>query len=261
MKIAVFVDKNGNSLPFYADGILKLYVYEKDEWTCTKEIPIELHNTLNIAEIRTRILSIVYEIEDCKMLVVAAIKGFPHSLFTDKGIDIWEFKGVLAIELLDHIKEQVHKLKEEKVTTSNTPILKGAIQDGIYEINLAEILENDSSLTSKNILKPFFQNTEFKKLEFICNHIPKWFDKEFATLKLEVRVEESTDGLCHAVVSSTGIRSIQMTGPIDEQQASEYNEKISTTLKNQDDSKCGGSCRSNAGKSLKDPHFLPPVQA
>jgi nitrogen fixation protein NifB len=50
------------------------------------------------------------------------------------------------------------------------------------------------------VLLPFFQNNVFKKLEIVCKHVPKWFDNEFGVLKLDVRTEESADGLCHAVV-------------------------------------------------------------
>jgi len=41
----------------------------------------------------------------------------------------------------------------------------------------------------------------FQKLEVVCEHLPKWFEKELESLKLQFRIEESKDDLFHAIVS------------------------------------------------------------
>ena len=202
MKVAVFVDKDGNVLPFYATGTVGLYAYEGHKWACVKQIPFEIHDGMSMVEVRSRIVAMVHEMEGCKLFVVDTIKGFPLTILKDQGMGIWNFKGVLAAtELLNHIKEEVDKVTVAKHPVTILPVAIGNAKDGNYRINLVEIMDSDSSLNSKQVLLPFFQNTVFKELEIICKHVPKWFEKAFGTLQLQVRVNESTDGLCHAIVS------------------------------------------------------------
>lgn len=64
------------------------------------------------------------------------------------------------------------------------PVLTGDIADGCYSINLAAILEENPTLNSRQILMPALEETSFKKLEIICDHLPRWFNNELRNLKL-----------------------------------------------------------------------------
>jgi Fe-only nitrogenase accessory protein AnfO len=201
MKIAVFVDEYRNLLPFFGSGVVEIYSDENHKWECINEIPFEIDDNLSMKEIRSRIDLIVSEFEDCNMLVVESIRGLSLALIEEKKIGIWKFKGLFLPQLLDHIKEELEKIIEEQLSSIITPTAIGNVEDGLYEIDLATILDSDSSLNSRDILIPFLQNTQFHKLEIICKHVPKWFEKTFEVLKLQVEVTESNEGLCHAIVT------------------------------------------------------------
>ncbi|MEI7789069.1 MAG: Fe-only nitrogenase accessory AnfO family protein, partial [Chlorobiaceae bacterium] len=81
------------------------------------------------------------------------------------------------------------------------PLPVGDKKLGIYSIDLVHVQAKGAGFNSKDVLLPFLQSRVFRKLEVVCEHLPKWFEKKFETLKLQFRIEESTDNLCHAIVS------------------------------------------------------------
>ena len=85
------------------------------------------------------------------------------------------------------------------------PVLVGDIQEGRYLINLAEIINDNPALNSRQVLIPALEDTSFKKLEIICDHIPRWFYNELRNLKLaaEPEVPDETGQWLKVVVSPT----------------------------------------------------------
>ncbi|MDD2335566.1 MAG: Fe-only nitrogenase accessory protein AnfO [Geobacteraceae bacterium] len=69
------------------------------------------------------------------------------------------------------------------------PLPVGNIRDGHYRINLAEVLNNDPRLNSKQVLVPFMEETPFLKLEILCDHPPRWFSTELKNLNLMAEFE------------------------------------------------------------------------
>lgn len=69
------------------------------------------------------------------------------------------------------------------------PVLAGDVAEGRYVINLAEILQDNPGLNSRQVLIPALEDTAFKKLEIICDHIPRWFYNELRNLKLTAEPE------------------------------------------------------------------------
>jgi Fe-only nitrogenase accessory protein AnfO len=69
------------------------------------------------------------------------------------------------------------------------PVLIGDITEGHYSINLAEILQDNPALNSRQVLIPALEEKTFKKLEIICDHIPRWFNNELRNLKLTAELE------------------------------------------------------------------------
>ena len=69
------------------------------------------------------------------------------------------------------------------------PVTIGDREDGRYLIHLAEILRDNPALNSWQVLVPTLEGKAFKKLEIICDHIPKWFNNELRNLKLTAEPE------------------------------------------------------------------------
>ncbi|MFA7059901.1 MAG: Fe-only nitrogenase accessory protein AnfO [Pedobacter sp.] len=69
------------------------------------------------------------------------------------------------------------------------PVLISDIKEGCYSINLAEILQDNPALNSRQVLIPALEETSFKKLEIICDHTPRWFQNELNNLNLMAEPE------------------------------------------------------------------------
>jgi Fe-only nitrogenase accessory protein AnfO len=218
MKIAVLVDENGIAVPYNEGGNIELYAYEGKSWHCIKAAALDVDEGTNIAEVRARVHAVMVIIEDCKVFMVEAIKSLPIGIFDGYGITVWNHKGI-PMEAFDFVKEQEENIVRQKrsccdkpsckstcsssmgeTAQTDTPIAIENIGEGYYKVELAKMLKSDRTLNSKQILIPFFQSTAFQKLEIICDHVPKWFEREFGPLKLQFDTEESKDGLCHAIV-------------------------------------------------------------
>ena len=174
MKIAVFVDEEGVALPLNEKGTVALYTNENEsKWECSKKIPFDISYNMSMVEMRKTIQALVAQIDDCKTIVAENVKGMHFAIFEGVGVNIWKYKGNPE-SLLDYIKEQEDKIMEEKLRPKPAPRAVGDIRDGFYEINMIKAMEQDKTLTTKQILIPFLQNTNFQKLKLVCSHIPKW---------------------------------------------------------------------------------------
>lgn len=204
MNIAVLTDKEGNTLSFYESGMVKLFSNEKGTWSCIREFPFELDDKKGLAEIQYCIQSLLSRLGECRIVMVKFIKGVPLSILKESGVSVWKVDGS-PLAFFEHVREEEEKnrLKHQKSIQPllPEPLPVGDKMHGIYAIDLVHVQAKAAGFNSRDVLLPFLQNRVFRKLEVVCEHLPKWFEKEFASLKLQFRIEESNDDLCHAIVS------------------------------------------------------------
>ena len=201
MKIAVFINEYGHILPFYSSGIVEIYSDEELKWKCINQIPFDMSFQRDLADVQLKISMLTSEFEDCNLLIVETIKGLPTALLQEKGIGIWKFGGLFLPELLDFVKNELVKVlvKPEKVVIS--PVLTGSEEEAEYEIDLVSLLNENCGLNSMDILIPFMKETNFKKLQITCSHLPKWFGKVLESFQLVSKLEEIEPELFKATVS------------------------------------------------------------
>lgn len=200
MKIAVFADDNGQVLPFFAPGVVDIYSDDSGSWQCINQIPFDIGTAAGMKDIRIRVQMLASEFEDCKLLVVDTIKGIAKVALEEYGIGIWQYNGFFLLCLLDKIHDELIRIKEEQAASHPTPTLVGSTDDASYEINLGAILDNNCGLNSRDLLIPFVQNTDFKKLTIDCKHMPKWFETTMCLLKLNYTIADTEDGDVRIVV-------------------------------------------------------------
>jgi Fe-only nitrogenase accessory protein AnfO len=200
MNIAVMVDSDDQAISFDETGLVKLYSNPNGMWKVTKEIVFGINDLLSIAEIRERIRKMVETLVDCRVFVAAEVTGVPYAILEGMGFNIWKLKGAPS-EFLDYIAAD--EVRHKQATLQQPAEKPGPLptpREGCYFIDLKAILEKDSALTSKQVLLPFLQNTDFKELEVVCEHVPLWFAKEFPGLKLTATVEQLAADRCRVVV-------------------------------------------------------------
>jgi Fe-only nitrogenase accessory protein AnfO len=232
MKIATFVNDNGDVAGFYEKGRLCRYEQVSGEWKITREVALDINEEMGLLETKDLFFKAMSQLEDCKVFIVKKFKGLFHALLMEElGFHTWKSEGTMR-EQLDNVvqleKEYVVELEKQALANAGKPPVRagghggcgggcssprqsaparqncepcgispdiplpelvGDIQEGRYQINLAEIMRVNPALNSWQVLVPTLERKAFKKLEIICDHMPKWFNNELRNLKLTAEPE------------------------------------------------------------------------
>ncbi len=183
MKIAVIIDEAGELVNRCENSRVCLYEKGLAGWTLEKQLRLDVPQGTGLPEAKRRLKGIFCQLDGCEVFLLRELRGLLFVLLQEMGFRIWKSDGALA-EQLDQVV-----LKEAEVATVvlkplPAPVPIGTAGDGRFRINLAEALENDPSLNSKQILIPVLEKFAFQKLEIICDHLPRWFPQECERLKL-----------------------------------------------------------------------------
>jgi Fe-only nitrogenase accessory protein AnfO len=201
MDIAVMVDGGGQAISFNETGFVKLYSNQSGMWKVSKKMAFEINDLFGMAEIRERIRKMVEALVGCRVFVAAEVTGVPYAILEGMGFNIWKVQGAPA-EFLDYIAANEARQKSVALRPAEKLAPVQTEREGCYFIDLKTLLEQDSTLTSKQVLLPFLRYTDFKEVEIICGHVPQWFAKEFPGLKLNVATTERLAADCCRVVIS-----------------------------------------------------------
>ncbi|MDR3340901.1 MAG: Fe-only nitrogenase accessory protein AnfO [Candidatus Symbiothrix sp.] len=209
MKIATFVDDNGETLSFGEAGTVELYDKDGEGWYCVNCIPFKPDKSINISLLRQCIYKMVAQLGGCELFVVKKTKGIFKAIFEEElGIKIWTLDGAF-LESLDQIQAQAEREMIENATACTEcskaseaiqPEAVGNTDRGLYRINLVEVQNKNCSLNSKEILLPFLAEKNFRELEIICIHPPKWLNEALQTLHMEMKTEKRKNDLFHTFI-------------------------------------------------------------
>lgn len=195
-EIAIYMDKNGQVTELSEEGIIKVFSRENDSWNLKKELLLEFNSD---------ILNFVEVLGNCKVLVVKGISDFMYKLLDSVGLSIWKMEGDQNKILEDVFEKEEAAAEEiklidffkynEKMQNIN-PIEIG--NSGCYTLSLKYIQEHNTSITTKQALKPFLNDKKFYELIVTCTHIPNWLESELK--KLDLSFEFSKVGLDDYIV-------------------------------------------------------------
>ena len=200
MKIAVFIDDQGNTTSLYQPGRIWLYESSPSGWRVVREITFGLNVQMGLTEIRTLTLAMLADLDGCRHFVARSINGALLSYFDGMGVVMWKLDGepLGFLPQIQHIVEE--KAQQEQTQSTPALFIKPGKTAGDYQLDLIDALRSDKALTSKQVLQPFLRQGEFKRIEVICDHLPKWFSRELPALSLTLAVENKPDGRCLAVI-------------------------------------------------------------
>ncbi len=204
MEIAVLVDAEGKTSGFEKNGSLCIYSKVNDIWVEKERMEHDLQNVINADMLREKIKDICDWLKDCKLLVVNRIRGIHYIAFEERQVSMLEIAGKPE-QFLEDIKE----CWQHRRTGQEVPLEHNAIyeqQAGIFHTDLREVMKGNTSYNSKQILLPFLKKQEYKSLEIICDHVPKWLEKELTELKIMLSIEKYKDCMKVKVYPTTGDR-------------------------------------------------------
>ena len=175
-EISVFLDKHGNTAKLTECGTISVFARNKEEWHLVSEKDFTLKDIAAMKDLRTKMEELLDLLGDCKIFVGSEITGIPYFLLDKAKCSIWECKGK-PFEFLDHILQKEEEALAQKPQPMNKPSFE-ELSIGYYRVNLKDIQENSTQLTTKQVLLPFLRKGEFNTLDIICNHVPRWLEGE-----------------------------------------------------------------------------------
>lgn len=202
MKIAAHVNHQDEVVSLYEAGFLRLYekniAADQGNWRASVEIAFVINADMSLSLVKAAIHAVWAELGDCTLLVSAEVRGMIYSVLQEElGVHTWKSEGPL-LQQLDTVwqkeTEQEAKRRFELVRLagklSPAPMPVGDPQAGHFWIDLKDALAHESTQTSRQILIPFLSNGRFRKLEILCDHLPKWLSWELERLNLSAESEE-----------------------------------------------------------------------
>jgi hypothetical protein len=158
MKIAVFVDENGKTLPFGSSGMVE--VYEKKvntDWHCINKIPFEINAEMNLQDIQKRIYAMTSYLRGCKTFVIQKSAGIFNAILEEKlHIRLFVVEGN-PLPLFDQIRDFI---KSEIRDAINRIELNGKKKESIVPVPAGNPSEHE--LHELNLeLKPEIRNDRF----------------------------------------------------------------------------------------------------
>lgn len=188
MKIAILMNETGTTVSFSEKA--ELFVYERVGDTWVSELKHEwtpgVHHTLSA--LRDCLRGIVDWLKDCKVVAARRSNGFYRVVFEGYGVSMWAIEGYPQ-DFIPQIERFYQNNNAEKSNEPDELISPIAGKPGFYSVDLREVMAHHGSYNSRDILMPFFEKVAFERLEIICDHVPRWFEKELPAFRLRADAE------------------------------------------------------------------------
>ena len=194
MKIAALVDQQGATADLFHGVQVRLYHNPQGQWQVLRDIPFLTESiteeSMDMSGIRSRLLGLQPQLAGCQHLIA-------RSILDGMGLAMWGLEGDPS-----HVLEQIRlQTQARPAAMAAQTLVQTTGAPGCYRVNLQAALAQDNRLTSKQLLHPILDQHPFERLEILCDHVPKWFEREFPARQLNLRVDRHADGSCIAIVS------------------------------------------------------------
>lgn len=190
-EIAMYVNNLGEITNLNKAGFIKIFSKDTDKWNVINEMPFEFQTVKEREDIRLDTLNISEALKSCKVFVATEIPDLIHMMLDGIGVSTWKMEGDQN-EILDYVLEKEEEEAEEIkfIRTSKVSDKKQSVfpieigSNEHYILNLKELQEGNTGITTKQVLKPFLKDNNFNELILNCSHIPCWLEGELEKLNL-----------------------------------------------------------------------------
>ncbi|NJL08278.1 MAG: Fe-only nitrogenase accessory protein AnfO [Methylacidiphilales bacterium] len=196
MRIAAFIDENGDLAGLHELGRIVLYDDASGAWTIERDIPFPGAGApATIAGLKARLAEVARQLEDCRLFVSAGSKGALNAVLQEElGFQTWHSQGC-ALDLLDTValKEAERLADLAAAEQADDPPRPMLILERVgaehYRADLTRFQIPDGGHDSMTVLLPVLEERAFRRLELVCDHNPKWLWRSVRDLGLKLKRE------------------------------------------------------------------------
>ena len=116
MKIAVYVDAEGEITTLSKQGVILLFEQHGDVWRVRKTIRFAVKPDDGLTQIHASLAAVVAELEDCRLFVSKSLRGVVNALLQEMGVQTWQSHGPLFAQL-----ETIARKENERAQQSAKP--------------------------------------------------------------------------------------------------------------------------------------------
>lgn len=211
MKIAAYVDAEGEITKVSDKGVILLFEQHGEVWKVRKTIRFAVRPDDGLAEIHASLAAMIPELEDCRLFLSRSVRGVVNSLLQEMGVQTWQSHGPLFTQL-ETIARKENERAQQSAKAARAerrsrrrrrrqddpgsdldeikPVLVGDDDSGHFRLDLVRLLQDDPGLNSWDILIPFLTGTLFRQLDLVCDHIPRWFSRAMRALDMDAEIME-----------------------------------------------------------------------
>ncbi|TCT24027.1 Fe-only nitrogenase accessory protein AnfO [Thiobaca trueperi] len=200
MKIAACIDGQGEPLSPQEPCILRLFAHEDGAWRHVSDTAFNGITARSIAEITQQAERLGALLDGAEALLVRDVKGIAVTLLQNLGLRLWRLDGPPEAAL-DAVRRELEAAARELPDPAR--FFASGETEGEYRIDLAAVLASDSSLNSQLVLVPFMQQTPFSRLEVVCDHPPRWLDRQLPAAGFDWE-DASQEGVCRLIIRPSG---------------------------------------------------------
>ncbi|MDR2456507.1 MAG: hypothetical protein LBE49_07950 [Deltaproteobacteria bacterium] len=199
-------DEGDLSLVHETQKIMIFHKSEKD-WQIDKIIDFNFSGIRGLGEMRRRLIEMAALLANVKALVSKGYGGLSMEVLSKFDFTLYQLSGFEAEVLsaiasggLDDGEDPFGRAEEERegLEASRLPPKEPCemeLGSGEYFLDLAQALRSYPELTTKKILRPFFETRDFLTLKLVFDHFPPWLAGELKARNLFWDAREIPGGL------------------------------------------------------------------
>ncbi|MDR3588809.1 MAG: Fe-only nitrogenase accessory AnfO family protein [Negativicutes bacterium] len=203
-EIAVFRGNDGATAALGEPGTVAVYRRKQGRWELSRQQEWDLDSRKGLKEFRRQITEIATFLGTCKVFVARTITGLPYYEMEKAGISTWEVTGPPA-GFLTEIALQDAAVREEVVETVVKQVVPLEVAPGHWSVSIKEVQEQESGITSKQVLLPILRRLAFTSLAIDCNHLPPWLEVEITGRGLVFQTEKLGGNHYKVIVSRPSV--------------------------------------------------------
>ncbi len=174
--------------------VATIHIYEKSKvWEVVKVIESEDITDKQENDTKNFMLSLIAELEGCKVIVGTLILGIPYYLFIRAGYEVCEaseFSMLLLEQLYDDYCKPLTRENQEENQTENVSTNPIPIDvEGNFFIDIISVQKTYPQLSTKKILLPFLSDSLFSSLKIKCSHIMPWLESYVEQRRFHIQID------------------------------------------------------------------------
>lgn len=202
MLIAALLDADGQAVPPTTGGTIHVFEDVDGYWTVARTREFTSVGDGSMDDLRRRVEELCLWLGECIVLAAGPTSGYYRVTFASLGVTLWPVRGKPE-QFVDQIAHAYRQAATQPAPAAEEEpairILEVPSRPGHFRVDLRNAMGRPGAHTSKEVLLPFLTENNFRQLEVLCDHVPKWFARVLPEYQLTSK-EENRDDFVQVII-------------------------------------------------------------